>query len=598
MSSAPHLANASQASAAQLRDLPFFLSFQNSWLESLAKLSSTTIVQPGQWLLKQGESNSKLFFLVAGKIEVQVDSEPVAVLENKGDLFGEMSVISSQPVAASLIAIAPSEIIWIEAKELAKTSDFPIHEIQHLLFRMYSQILTAKLKQTNQKAKFFERTNKELERARTDLEVLNKDLEKKVAERTADLEQKRLDLIKINQKLETQNTELMIGHRKFEQLYLDRDVTFKKMEVLYRDHLLPLQFTFDFLQHHTNPATQEALKHASLEVQDIVNLLEPLNALLSMERAAKTRRVLFAEPNKKQQIVARLALGGTGVTLDMASSEAEAKALFDQHLFDIVFVHPDLLPVAKMAKDLNPLVQIVLMTSEQVMDLVPKIKALNFSVNMVSRSEEDKIFSIKNISTTITKLAAQDIFGLEKYLSWGVDVQTRNVRASKDRAQLASDVDQYMASLGVRKTVRDRALLVLEEMLMNAIFDAPTDADGKSLFNHQARTIPVELKPFQEGTLSFASDGMLLAVSVSDPFGSLSGDVILRYLETCYSGAAGTLNTEKGGAGRGLHQIIENADLVVFNIRPRFQTEVIALFNVDPKESRVNFPSFHLFIGK
>ena len=596
--SAPYLANASQASAAQIRDLPFFWSFQNSWLESLARLSSTTIVQPGQWLLKQGEANSKLFFLVSGRVEVQVDGEPVATLDTKGDLFGEMSVISSQPVAASIVAVEPSEIIWIEAKDLATTSEFAVHEIQHLLFRMYSQILTAKLQQTNQKAKFFERTNKELERARGELEVLNQDLEKKVAERTADLDQKRLDLIKSNQKLESQNTELTIGNRKFEQLYLDRDITFKKLETLYRDHLLPLQFTFNFLQHHTNPATQEALKQASLEVQDIVNLLEPLNALLSMERAAKSRRVLFAEPIKKQQIVARLAVGGTGVSAEMVSSEAEAQVLLEKNQFDIVFVHPDLLSVAKMVRDKNPLAQVVLMTSEHIMDLVPKIKALDFSVNMVSRSEEDKVFSIKNISTTITKLAAQDIFGLEKYLSWGVEVQTRPVRASKERASLATTVDEYMAGLGVRKTVRERALAVLEEMLMNAIFDAPVDPDGKSLFNHQARTIPVELSPSQQSTLSYGSDGMLFAISVSDPFGSLSGDVILRYLETCYTGTEGSLNEKKGGAGRGLHQIIENSDLVVFNIRPRFQTEVIALFNVDPKESRVNFPSFHLFLGK
>jgi hypothetical protein len=51
----------------------------------------------------------------------------------------------------------------------------------------------------------------------------------------------------------------------------------------------------------------------------------------------------------------------------------------------------------------------------------------------------------------------------------------------------------------------------------------------------------------------------------------------------------------KGGGGRGIHQIIENADLVVFNIRPNVRTEVIALFNIDPKAQGDKHPSFHLF---
>jgi hypothetical protein len=74
------------------------------------------------------------------------------------------------------------------------------------------------------------------------------------------------------------------------------------------------------------------------------------------------------------------------------------------------------------------------------------------------------------------------------------------------------------------------------------------------------------------------------------------GEIILDYLKSCYSGQAGELNKQKGGAGRGLHQIVENSDLVVFNISPRMRTEVIALFQVDTKTNSEKTPSFHLFI--
>lgn len=39
---------------------------------------------------------------------------------------------------------------------------------------------------------------------------------------------------------------------------------------------------------------------------------------------------------------------------------------------------------------------------------------------------------------------------------------------------------------------------------------------------------------------------------------SLKRDTILNSLESCYLGQAGTLDTNKGGAGRGLFRIIDN----------------------------------------
>ncbi len=93
---------------------------------------------------------------------------------------------------------------------------------------------------------------------------------------------------------------------------------------------------------------------------------------------------------------------------------------------------------------------------------------------------------------------------------------------------------------------------------------------------------------------------MIFAISVSDPFGSLKGGTLLKYLERNYEGTAAELNVEegKGGAGRGLHQIVENSDLVVFNVEPGKKTEAIALFNVEAKEAATQTPTFHFFVRR
>jgi hypothetical protein len=104
----------------------------------------------------------------------------------------------------------------------------------------------------------------------------------------------------------------------------------------------------------------------------------------------------------------------------------------------------------------------------------------------------------------------------------------------------------------------------------------------------------VTLDSHQQAQLCYASDGVLLAVSVIDPFGALTKDLVIDYLISCYQGTAGIMNQTKGGAGRGLHQIIENADLTIFNIKKGVRTEVICLFNTDGQKREAQ-PSFHYF---
>jgi hypothetical protein len=163
---------------------------------------------------------------------------------------------------------------------------------------------------------------------------------------------------------------------------------------------------------------------------------------------------------------------------------------------------------------------------------------------------------------------------------------------------LIEEMISYFQKIGIRSSILSRCQVAAEEMLMNAIYDAPVDRDGKSLFNHLPRTTEVQLSMGQESVFRYASDGVLLAISVEDPFGSLSKDIIVKYLESCYQGNAGVFNKEKGGAGRGLHQLIESSDLTVFNVVKGVKTEVISILNIESalkkKDSR---PTFHYFFN-
>ena len=193
-------------------------------------------------------------------------------------------------------------------------------------------------------------------------------------------------------------------------------------------------------------------------------------------------------------------------------------------------------------------------------------------------------------------MANADIFGLDKYLSWGVEVTNHTVKSSKERKDLIESMSEHLRNMGLRKTLVGRCESVAEELLMNAVYDAPQTSDGKSKYNHLDRKETVNLESYEEAEFSYACDGMYVALGVSDPFGALSKKVIIEYLENNYLGTGGQFDDSKGGGGHGLHLMVESTDLLIFNVRKDTKTEVIALFQIGKTgSSDGNNPSFQFF---
>ncbi len=305
-------------------------------------------------------------------------------------------------------------------------------------------------------------------------------------------------------------------------------------------------------------------------------------------------RVLLVEPDKKQQLPVRMAMGGTGVQLDIASDLDSARGLLKAGSYDVVMTEEGCVEILKELEASKASTHGILLTTKDVEGNLQILQNNRFVEHIISRDAQDRNATIRYVLTALGKILNKDIFGLEKYLTWGVEVQKKMVSSSSQREELREEMAVYFKKMGVRQTVLDRMNTVAEEMLMNAIYDAPVDTQGQSVYNHISRKQEVELETHQKSQLSYASDGVLLAIAVKDPFGALSKDTIISYLISCYQGEAGSLNSAKGGAGRGLHQIIENADLTIFNVKRGVRTEVICLFNIDGQKREAQ-PSFHYF---
>lgn len=74
----------------------------------------TRSFQPGEVILKEGDTSGCLYALVSGSVEVLKNDVPVALASQPGVVFGEMAVLLGTAHTATVRAVTTSEFLVIE----------------------------------------------------------------------------------------------------------------------------------------------------------------------------------------------------------------------------------------------------------------------------------------------------------------------------------------------------------------------------------------------------------------------------------------------------------------------------------------------------
>ncbi len=195
----------------------------------------------------------------------------------------------------------------------------------------------------------------------------------------------------------------------------------------------------------------------------------------------------------------------------------------------------------------------------------------------------------RDLGITSRKLVSRDLFGLDKYLAAGSRVRERAVACDADRRVAIGEVSAWAESVGARRPVVHRLANVVDELLMNALLDAPVAA------------LPIGGATTLHAQLQFACDDRVLGVSVVDRYGALSQrDLIANVLRARSERGRPRAEIEGGrGAGLGLYFVLANVASLIVNVEPGRRTEVVCLFDVVRPTRRPAVPrgvrSLHVF---
>ena len=133
-----------------LRKIPVFEPFDEEELGHLLKVSKMVVYKSGECIIEEGSTDSFIYFLVSGRVRISKRGRDIVTLKRRGDVFGEMGVISLAPRTASAYA---------DGKTICMATDFYLIEnlagkdrmlFGYVLYRIFSEILVNRLKVTTE----------------------------------------------------------------------------------------------------------------------------------------------------------------------------------------------------------------------------------------------------------------------------------------------------------------------------------------------------------------------------------------------------------------------------------------------------------------
>ena len=190
----------------------------------------------------------------------------------------------------------------------------------------------------------------------------------------------------------------------------------------------------------------------------------------------------------------------------------------------------------------------------------------------------------RDLGITSEKLVTGDLFGLEKYVAPGARVGERAIADDTDKRRAIAEVCAWAESIGARQPVVHRIANVVDELLMNALIDAPRESQPALASAGGAR-------------LRWACDDRFIAISVGDEFGALRQRDVIDNVRRA-RGEHGRPLRGGDGAGLGLYLVLANVASLVINVEPGRRTEVVCLFDLAGRDRRAvasGVRSLHVF---
>ena len=128
--------------------------FETRNLGKLLRLSKIRQYEDGEMIIKEGDMDPWLYFLLSGEIKIVKEGEKIGTIARKGEIFGEMRIIDDEIRSASVHAVGKTICLAVDtsAKKRLSPTDHKDERLDFLLllYRIFAEYMTIRLRLTNE----------------------------------------------------------------------------------------------------------------------------------------------------------------------------------------------------------------------------------------------------------------------------------------------------------------------------------------------------------------------------------------------------------------------------------------------------------------
>lgn len=131
-----------------LKNIDVMAPFEENELYKLMEMSKIRQYKAGECIVQEGRIDSWLYFLMRGQIQISKKGKEITVLDNKGEIFGEMGAMNSCSRSASAYALTDTVCLATDMFYVDKLNGKERVSFGYVLYRLLAEILSGRLRRT------------------------------------------------------------------------------------------------------------------------------------------------------------------------------------------------------------------------------------------------------------------------------------------------------------------------------------------------------------------------------------------------------------------------------------------------------------------
>lgn len=157
-------------------------------------------------------------------------------------------------------------------------------------------------------------------------------------------------------------------------------------------------------------------------------------------------------------------------------------------------------------------------------------------------------------------------------------VQTVRFKNTSEKLDGVEAVKNYLVQAKFKLRMATVIANAMDELVMNAMFDAPVDALGKPVYLTTPRSTSLDISADHPVEMNVGFDGEYAVVSAVDHYGSLDRNILFAHLAKTYKAEEYKIKTSSAGAGIGLANVFRSGGSFLFLSDKGARTEVVVFF--------------------